>query len=51
MQKALVVDDSRAMRMILTRSLTNLGYEVSTAADGQDALDLLDGRLPIWLSY
>ncbi len=46
MQKALVVDDSRAMRMILTRSLTNLGYEVSTAADGQDALDLLEREAP-----
>ncbi len=46
MQKALVVDDSRAMRLILSRSLTSLGYEVSTATDGKDALDLLERESP-----
>ena len=38
---ALVVDDSRAMRMILRRTLTPLGFSVSEAADGQQALDSL----------
>ncbi len=39
---ALVVDDSRAMRMILRRIMTEQGYEVVEAADGQEALDYLE---------
>jgi two-component system chemotaxis response regulator CheY len=46
MPKALVIDDSKAMRMILSRSLVNLGYEVCTAIDGKDALDLLERETP-----
>jgi len=38
---ALVVDDSRAMRMILRRTLTPLGFSVAEAGDGQQALDRL----------
>ncbi len=41
MSQAMVVDDSRAVRMILTRNLSELGYEVSAAADGAEALALL----------
>jgi two-component system chemotaxis response regulator CheY len=46
--KALVIDDSRAMRMILRRIVTDLGFEVAEAADGREALDLLQagGELP-----
>jgi len=40
---ALVVDDSRAMRMILRRILSDNGYTVLEAGDGQQALDLLAG--------
>ena len=40
---ALVVDDSRAMRMILRRIMSEQGYEVLEAADGQEALDVLEG--------
>lgn len=36
--KALVVDDSRAMRRILARYLQDLGFEVHEAASGVDAL-------------
>lgn len=39
---ALVVDDSRAMRSILTRLLTGLGFDVAQAADGAEALSVLD---------
>ena len=39
--KAMVVDDSRAIRMILTKTLSSLGYEVSQAASGDEALTLL----------
>ena len=35
---ALVVDDSRAMRMILARTLREVGYEVREAANGREAL-------------
>jgi two-component system chemotaxis response regulator CheY len=39
--KAMVVDDSRAIRMILTKTLTQLGFEVLQAASGNEALTLL----------
>jgi two-component system chemotaxis response regulator CheY len=41
--RALVVDDSRAMRMILGRTLRERGFEVLEAGDGQEALDVLAG--------
>jgi two-component system chemotaxis response regulator CheY len=44
---ALVIDDSRAMRMILKRMLLDLGFEVVEAADGQQALALVSaGPVP-----
>lgn len=46
MPNAMVIDDSRAIRMILTRSLTNLGYQVSSAPDGKAALDILTNDMP-----
>jgi len=39
--KAIVIDDSRAMRGILKRILTGMKFEVSEAKDGHEAL----GRL------
>ncbi|MBA2954014.1 response regulator [Nocardioides sp. MAH-18] len=39
--RALVVDDSRAMRRIVTRILEDAGFEVLEAGDGQEALDVL----------
>ncbi len=39
--KALVVDDSRAMRAMLKKMVLDLGYDVIEAEDGQDALDRL----------
>jgi two-component system chemotaxis response regulator CheY len=39
--RALVVDDSRAMRMILSRVLRDLGADVVEASDGQEALAAL----------
>lgn len=41
--KALIIDDARAMRKIIGRILTNMGYEVAEAGDGQQALDVLEG--------
>jgi two-component system, chemotaxis family, chemotaxis protein CheY len=42
MTKALVVDDSRAVRMILANTLKELGFEVCEAANGQEALKLIE---------
>ena len=39
---ALVVDDSRAMRAILTRLLSGLGFDVAQAGHGEEALSVLD---------
>jgi two-component system chemotaxis response regulator CheY len=41
--QALVVDDSRAMRAILSRLLDGLGFDVAQAGDGQEALEVLGG--------
>jgi two-component system chemotaxis response regulator CheY len=38
---AMVIDDSRAMRLILKRIAGQLGFEVSEAANGREAMDLL----------
>jgi two-component system chemotaxis response regulator CheY len=39
--QAMVVDDSRAMRLILSRALQGFGYEVAQAVNGKDALEKL----------
>jgi two-component system chemotaxis response regulator CheY len=36
--KALVIDDSRAIRMIIARQLGSLGFATVQAADGREAL-------------
>ena len=41
MSKALVVDDSRTIRIIIRRILIELGYEVCEAANGIEALKVL----------
>ncbi len=40
--RALIVDDSRATRVMIRRILTGLGFEVAEAEHGQAALDVLD---------
>ena len=40
--RALVVDDSRAMRRIVGRILAGAGFEVLEAGDGQEAVELLE---------
>ena len=35
---ALVVDDSRAMRLVLKKIMNDVGFEVSEAGDGSEAL-------------
>jgi two-component system, chemotaxis family, chemotaxis protein CheY len=43
--QALVIDDSRAMRLILGKLLHELGLEVADAENGRRALDLIDAGL------
>ena len=40
--RALVIDDSRAMRTILRGILSDLDFEVAEAADGKEAIRILD---------
>ena len=44
MATALVVDDSKAMRMILRKTLEELGFEVREAGNGKEALAVLAGE-------
>jgi two-component system chemotaxis response regulator CheY len=44
MAKALVVDDSRAVRMILAKTLKELGFEVREAANGREALEVIEAE-------
>jgi two-component system chemotaxis response regulator CheY len=49
MSQAMVVDDSRAVRMILSRDLKEMGYDVCAAADGAEALALLRAEMSLVL--
>jgi len=60
--RALVVDDSKAIRMILGRTLKEIGFEVADAANGQEALArlghgetvdlmLVDWNMPVMNGY
>jgi two-component system chemotaxis response regulator CheY len=42
MSKAMVVDDSRAIRMILAKTLSDLGFQVCQAGNGREALDMVE---------
>jgi two-component system chemotaxis response regulator CheY len=44
MAKALIVDDSKAVRMILAKTLKELGFEVREAANGREALEVIEAE-------
>jgi len=44
MKKVLVTDDTKNIRTLLTTCLEIEGYEVQTASDGKQALDLFKGQ-------
>jgi two-component system chemotaxis response regulator CheY len=48
--RALIVDDSRATRSLLRRTLTEVGYEVLEAGNGLEALELLGTCDPVDLA-
>lgn len=45
--KALVIDDSRTMRRIVSGVLKNLGFETLEAGDGQEALEVMESNLTL----
>lgn len=46
MQKALIIDDSKAIRRILSSAVRELGFEVCEAENGRQALETLTGMQP-----
>jgi CheY-like chemotaxis protein len=46
MTKILLVEDSKFLRLATERALVRAGYEVSTAVDGEQALEVARERLP-----
>lgn len=40
MKRILVIDDTKNIRLLLTKCLEHEGYQVETASDGQEALDM-----------
>jgi CheY-like chemotaxis protein len=42
----LVIDDDPDLREFLQVMLTSMGFEVTSAANGQEALEILEGRHP-----
>jgi len=46
MRSCLVVDDSRVIRKVARRILEDLGYEISEAADGMEALAWCRAAMP-----
>jgi DNA-binding NtrC family response regulator len=43
LKKILVVDDERGIRFLLESALSGAGYQVSTAKDGRESLEQLQG--------
>jgi CheY-like chemotaxis protein len=46
MIKILLVEDSKFLRLATERALARAGYEVSSAADGEEALQMAREKLP-----
>ncbi len=48
--RVLIIDDSRAMRMILRSALTEFGYDVTEATNGQEGLAAVGRQGPFSLA-
>ncbi len=46
MKSCLIVDDSRAIRMVARKILEELDFEILEAADGQEAIDQCKSKMP-----
>ncbi len=46
MASILLVEDNQDLRLVLKMAIESLGYEVESARDGQEALDLLGHSTP-----
>ena len=44
-QKVLIVDDEKQVRTITELMLTQFGFEVLTASDGHEALEIMESRI------
>jgi two-component system chemotaxis response regulator CheY len=40
--RALIIDDSKAMRKVLGRTMSNMGFEVDEVGNGEEAIVLLE---------
>ncbi len=49
--RLLVIDDEKMVREMLVDLMSGAGYEVSAAADGQEAVELLDARGPDFFDF
>jgi two-component system chemotaxis response regulator CheY len=48
--KALIVDDSRAMRLLIGRLLSNLDFSITEVGNGQEALEAMESSGPFDLA-
>lgn len=48
--RALIIDDSKAMRSILKRILADIGFDSVEASNGREALEVLNGAWPLELA-
>ena len=46
MKTCLIVDDSKVVRLVARKILTELGFDISEAADGQAAVEQCTGQMP-----
>ena len=44
MSRVLIVDDEEPMRLLVARAIAMDGHDITTAADGAEALDILNGK-------
>lgn len=44
--KILLIEDDKLLRSLLVKKLTSAGYEMMTACDGQEGLELMRGDAP-----
>jgi two-component system, cell cycle response regulator CpdR len=44
MSRVLIVDDEEPMRLLVARAIAMDGHDITTAADGAEALDILSGK-------